>query len=181
MASERGCVTSLHGRHQPLSAIIERFHPAWPGSSRSHENEPQTHNMSHEAPKPKRVAIYTRWSSKRPQLSTGPTDGRDPQVCQAAWSADCDGLFGRGERRREAMSQDVPITPSPADDNPFQPQHVRGANPDEMGEMRGGVCAHVHGASAVFDEQPDGCDPRIREETRASPSSKSIRTKAKVG
>jgi DNA invertase Pin-like site-specific DNA recombinase len=25
--------------------------------------------MNHQSPKPKRVAIYTRWSSKRPQLS----------------------------------------------------------------------------------------------------------------
>ena len=25
--------------------------------------------MSHQAPKPKRVAIYTRWASDRPQLS----------------------------------------------------------------------------------------------------------------
>ncbi len=25
--------------------------------------------MSHQAPKPKRVAIYSRWTSKRPQLS----------------------------------------------------------------------------------------------------------------
>jgi hypothetical protein len=29
------------------------------------------------------------------------------------------------------MSQDAPNAPSPADDNPFQPQRVRGANPDE--------------------------------------------------
>src|SRR5580693_3477962 len=29
------------------------------------------------------------------------------------------------------MSQDVPNEPSPADDNPFQPHRVPGANPDE--------------------------------------------------
>jgi DNA invertase Pin-like site-specific DNA recombinase len=29
-------------------------------------------------------------------------------------------------------------------------------------ELRCRVCAHVHGASAVFDQQPDGRDPRIR-------------------
>ena len=30
------------------------------------------------------------------------------------------------------MSQDVPNAPSPADDNPFQPQRVRGANNERI-------------------------------------------------
>jgi hypothetical protein len=36
----------------------------------------------------------------------------------------------------------------------------------EMVELRRRVCAHVHGASAVFDEQPEGRHLRIRQSSR---------------
>jgi hypothetical protein len=49
----------------------------------------------------------------------------------AAIAGPADGSGGRGERRREAMSDNITNDPSAADDNPFQPQRPPGKTPDE--------------------------------------------------